>query len=181
MIRGCSYRKSRAFVCAAAALAFGAACMLRRHTAGGLSARMAQNADREATLRGRMAALGPCDLKDVEELRTKVSGMRSRLGAADTWDRLIRSLGAAWEAGPLERKEKEGYAVCAGTLRLRQPSTSDWAAIIDAVRAIEAVPGASVSGFEMRTSGDRVRRAVDVVSVAVSTETERLPLQPRQP
>src|SRR5208283_5282899 len=177
VIRGCTCRRSRAAACALAAFALAAAFGLRRHTAGELSELLRRDSAREADLSAKIAGLGPCEAADLEELRDRVRGMRSRLGAPDTWDRLLSVLGGAWAGGSLNLDERDGYAIGAGTVTLRQPSTSDWPAIVDAVRIIETVPGARVCGFEMRTSGDRERRAVDLVSVAVSTQTERLPTQ----
>jgi len=172
MIRGCTCRRSRAAACVLAACAFAAAFAVRRHTAGELSELLRQGSAREADLRARIAGLGPCEAADLEELRARVRGMRSRLGAPDTWDRVIRLLGGAWACGPLRLDERDGYAVGTGSVTLRQPTVADWPAIVDAVRAIEGVQGARVCGFEMRTSGDRERRAVDLVSIAVSTQTE---------
>jgi hypothetical protein len=181
MIRGFSFRRSRAAACAAAACVLAAALALRRHTAGELSELRSRDDAREAALCSRIAGLGPCDAADLEALRARVRGMRGRLGPPDAWDRLLRLLGGGWESGTVRRDERAGYAVATGTLTLRRPSTSDWPAIVDAVRAIEEAPGAAVTGFEMRTSGDRGRRVVDVVSVGVSAETESPPAQPRSP
>lgn len=181
MIRGVSYSCSRAVACAVAGCALAAAGALRHHTAGVLSARIRHDSALEAALGARIAGLGPCEASDLEELRGRVRGIRSQLGAPDTWERLARLLGGAWAAGPLKRDDRDGYSNGAGSVSLRQPSISDWPAIVDAMRVIETVPGARVVGFEMRTSGDRERRVVDLVSVAVSTQTESLPAQPRTP
>ena len=181
MIRGIIYSKTRAALCAGAFCALIAAGALCHHTASSRSSWLRQAADREGILCAQIAGLGECEDSELEAMRGRVRELRARLGSPDAWERLVGHLGAGWVAGPVSREEMGGYLAGVGSISLREPSISDWPRIVEAVRAIEEVPGAGILDFEMRTSGDRERRVVDTVTVVVSTQTARTPKQQLAP
>ena len=175
MIRAVAYSKSRAFACAAGVGALLAVCAVRHHVASLRSSWLRLTAGKEGALCAEIAGLGAYESPCLENLRRQVRGFRTNLGAPDTWERLAGLLGKAWTTEPGRREDRDGYSVSVGTVALTAPATSDWPQIVDAVRAVEQVPGVGVVGFEMRTSGDREHRVVDLVKVIVSTQTQRPP------
>jgi hypothetical protein len=56
---------------------------------------------------------------------------------------------------------------------MRSPATTDWPDIVDAVKDLEDCPGVRIIEFEMKTSGDRERRSVDLVKIVVAIQTLR--------
>ena len=175
MIRGIAYSKSRAAACASALGALVAAGSMRHHVASARLSWQRLDAGREGALLAEIAGMRAYESPGPEDLRSQVRGFRARLGAPDTWEKLCVSLGKAWKAGAVRREDRDGYAASTGAFMLSAPSTSDWSRIVDAVRATEQVPGVGVVGFEMRTSGDREHRTVDLVRIEVSAHTRAAP------
>lgn len=175
MIRGVSCSNSRVAVCACALGSLAFACAARHHFASLWDARLRQAAASEGFLVESISGLGGCEAADLEALRRRVSGMRTKLGEPDAWKHLEERLGKGWRREPGTREERDGYSVFSGSLVLSSPTTADWPRILDAVKAIGEVPGAGIVGFEMATSGGKERRNVDVARVFVTTQTRKTP------
>lgn len=181
MIRGVMFSRTQAAL-GAAGLAGALVMALVHHALGERRSRWLQEAqERENEVAALIAACGGSDAASLEALRDRVRGFRTRLGPTDTWDRILAQLGAGWRGEPGSREDRGGYAFQEAALSLRSPTTSDWPEILGAVGALEHTPGVSVVGFEMDTSGDRLRRSVDRVKVTVALQTTRETPAPPSP
>jgi hypothetical protein len=114
-----------------------------------------------------------CEQSDLDALQVRVRRNRILLGPADSWDQLVRLFGKRWKSEAGSRDDREGYSIQVGTFRLQAPTIWDWPHVIDSVSASENLPGIGVIGFEMKTSGDRERRSVDLVKVVVIIQSLR--------
>jgi hypothetical protein len=173
MIKGVQY--SRALAGGAAASVIAACAMSWRHFE--LSANVAQQRRRaavaESKLTSEIAARSMYEGESLDALREQVVRSRVQLGDAGTWGRLVTRFGDGWtaETGPTE--DKGGYVIRYGTIRLLAPSVADWPKIVEAVRDSEAMRGVGIAEFEMRTSGDRDRRSLDLVRILVAAQSSR--------
>jgi hypothetical protein len=173
MIRGVSYSRWSAAVSAAGIGAALLAVLIHNHDVRSRSARLSEVAGRESDLLAQIGAKSGFDQTSMDALRAKVNRFRVRLGPEGSWDRAVRLMGKAWAAFAEPRDDREGFSVQTGTFRLESPATDDWPQIVEAVKGLEQIPGVGVIGFEMRTSGDRERRSVDLVKVLVAVQTLR--------
>lgn len=152
--------------------------VLHRGLARRESARHLADEEAEAKLAAAIAGLRPFGDPDLASLRTRVTRFRNGLGAPDTWARAVRLFGSSWNAEPGSRMEKAAYSIQPGAFYLAKPSVADWPSIIDAVGSAEGLLGVEVVAVEMRSSGDRERRALDLVKVAVAVHSR---LEPNLP
>jgi hypothetical protein len=173
MTRGVSYSRWCAAASAAGVGAALFAVLLHHHEIRGRSGRLEEIAAQENDLLAQIAAKSGFDRPAMEALRARVGRFRIHLGPDGSWDRAVRLMGKAWAADAGAREDREGYSVQAGTFRLQSPATNDWPQIVDAVRALGQIPGVGVIGFEMRTSGERERRSVELVEILVAVQTLR--------
>jgi hypothetical protein len=173
MIKGVQYSKALAGCAAVSVIA--ACAMSWRHLE--LGADIAQQrrraADAESKLTSEIAGKSMYEGESLDALRDQVGRTRIQLGDAGTWSRLVRQFGDGWsaESGPTE--DKGGYEIRYGTIRLLAPSVADWPKIVEAVRDSEAMRGVGIAEFEMRTSGDRDRRSLDLVRILVAVQSSR--------
>jgi hypothetical protein len=129
--------------------------------------------EQDASLASQLAERAPYENSNLEALRAEVGRFKIQLGREGTWDTLAAMVGERWTAEPGQHEDKEGYSIRYGSLSLLAPETGDWPTIVDVVRKCEATPGVEVSGIEIKTSGSRERRSMDLVRLAVAVETNR--------
>jgi hypothetical protein len=130
--------------------------------------------DRDASLSAQVVERASYENFSLEALRDEIGRFRVQLGGEGTWENLARMFGERWKAEPGQQEDKDGYSIRFGTLRLSSPETGDWPGIMEAVRKCEATPGVGVTDIEIKTSGNRERRSMDLVRIAVAVETNRL-------
>ncbi len=147
--------------------------LVHHHLAAERRLWLRENADQVSEINTQVSARAAFDSASLEALRTRVRDLRGRLGAADTWDRILVQLGKEWTGDLGKREDRGGYSAQEGSLVLRSPTTSDWPDILGAVGELERIPGVGVVGFEMSTSGDRAHRSVDLVRITVALHTAR--------
>jgi hypothetical protein len=173
MKEGVVYSGRLAILCGAALGAAILMAWLRQDLKGVRTAKLRVDARLEAELSRQIAARSDCEESDLEALRTRVDRLRIFLGPKGTWEVLVRQFGKSWTAQAGPKSDCEGYSVQTGTLRLLSPTLADWSKTIDVLTASELLPGVGITGFEMRTSGNRERRSVDLVKVDVEIHTRR--------
>jgi hypothetical protein len=181
MIRGISYSRP---LLASALVAFsiaGVLSLVRLRTGASLAEQRRDAASAEQALRREVAGLSAYENVNLEALRRRASRFRERLGTDGTWETIVQRLGSGWVAESGPREDRSGFYVQPGTLTLVARAVDEWPGIVDAVRDIEAVPGAVISGFEMKASGGD-RRSLDKATIQVEiqashTETN-LPKKP---
>jgi hypothetical protein len=178
MIRGIRYRRSLAIFGAAAVIAACASYRLRITLNAQIAERRLRASAQEASISRQIAEKIMYDDGRLRELRERVSRFRVTLGGEGTWDSLVRRLGNGWsaESGPME--DRGGYSVQYGTIKLLSHTVSEWPRIVEAVRDTEAMPGVGVAELEMKASGDRERRSLDLVRILVAVQTSRAGLSP---
>lgn len=174
MIRGIAYSR---LSCALCVTGVGTACLMalvHRHLTGECTNRRCNSADLESSLSSQIASKKGCGESDLDELRKRVERFRGQLGPDDAWMRLVHQFGRRWkvEAGPKE--DKDGYSIQIGTFLLTSPTVADWPEIIEAVGAAEQLPGVGIAGIQMRSTGSRKSRSVEIVRVLVDIHA-RLP------
>jgi hypothetical protein len=127
----------------------------------------------EAKLTSEITAKSMYEGESLDALREQVGRSRVQLGDPGTWGRLVRQFGDGWtaESGPTE--DRGGYVIRYGTVRLLAPSVTDWPRIVEAVKDSEAMRGVGIAEFEMRASGDRDRRSLDLVRILVAVQSSR--------
>lgn len=173
MIRGIEYSKPLAAACATAIIASCTMAWLRV----GLNAKISEQRRRASTLEsnltGQMEAKSEYDDENLNALRERVGRLRTQLGPDGTWERVAGQFGDGWKSEPGPSDDKNGYSVRYGTFKLLSPAVTDWAKIVEAVRNSEAIPGVAIAEFEMKTSGGRDRRSLDLVRILVAVRTSR--------
>lgn len=173
MIRGIVYsRRLSALSTACVGAAFGMA-LFRHHLTRETTELRRRTADLEGTFTRQIAAKSDFEDSMLDALRVRVGKFRGQLGPEDTWEQLVRQFGKRWEieAGP--RDERDGYSLQVGTFLLLSPTPSDWPRIVEAVEAAEKFQGVGIAAFEMKSSGSREHRAVDLVRIVVAIHTRR--------
>jgi hypothetical protein len=173
VIRGIQYSRPLAAASIAAAVALCAMIGLHLELKAGILERRRRASVVEATLLSQINAKSMYGAESLEELRDKVGQFRVQLGSQGTWERLVGQLGEGWtaESGPMDNKGD--YSIRFGTFRLISPSVLDWPKIVEAVKESEAIPGVGIAEFEMKASGDRDRRSLDLVRFLVAVQTSR--------
>jgi hypothetical protein len=171
MIRGVSYSKPLA-AGALAALAFGGLLfVLRINAVSDLAKQRREMEAAEGTLRMQIAGLSAYESENLDALRRRISRIQGQLGTDGAWESIVRRLGGGWVADAGPRQDRGGYFLQAGTLTLVAHAVDEWPGIVDAVRDIEAVPGAVISGFEMKASGGGERRSLDKATIQLEIQT----------
>jgi len=147
---------------------------LRHHMAGEWLEQRRRAAELEDAINKQVAAMSDCDDPHLNALRMLAGRLRGQLGTDDAWGRLVLLFGRDWtaEAGPKE--QRAGYSTQTGSFVRLAPSPSDWPGVVNVVRSAEQLPGVGIAGIEMRSSGDRERRSLDIVKIAVAIHC-RLP------
>jgi hypothetical protein len=171
MIRGVSFSRVLAAAGSAAIVAACATLWLRlevnsedlehRRLASGL----------EASLSAQISAKAVYDDARLEAMRSRVGRFRLQLGTNDTWDRLVRGFGEGWKAEVGPRDERNGFSIQYGVFRLKSPALADWPEIVERLKDSEALPGVGIVEFEMKTSGSREQRSLDMVRILVAVQT----------
>jgi len=174
MIKGVQYSKPLAAGGAAAVIAAFVAIWQHFELGANISEQGRSAAIAESNLRSEVAAKSMFESEDLKALRDRMSRSRIQFGDEGTWGRLVRRVGDRWsaEAGPTD--DKGGTSTRYGTIRLLSPSVTDWARIVEAVTDSEETPGVGVAEFEMRTSGSRDRRSLDLVRILIAIQTSRV-------
>jgi hypothetical protein len=150
-----------------------AALVIHAQLASRISGCLSHFAEVDADLSARITAGSEFENDRLETLRARVSRFRLQLGPSDTWERLANALGSDWTAEVGQREDASACSVQHGQFTMKSPALSDWPGIVERVRKVEALPGVAVAEFEMKTSGGRDRRAVDLVRILVSVQTRR--------
>ena len=161
--------------------ALGAGCaafVLHRSLVGQSATRLRAAGEAEAGLASAIAGLHAFGDPELASLRARVTRFRNGLGSPDTWTRAVQLFGPSWNAEAGSRMEKAAYSVQPGVFYLAKPAVADWPSIVDAVGAAEGLPGVEVVAIEMRSSGDRERRTLDLVKVAVAVHARIGPSLP---
>jgi len=173
MTRGVSYSRrwlafSLTWVGAACAMA-----LFRHQMAGESLERIRGAADREGTLSRQIAERSDSEDSNLIALRARIGRFRKQLGSADSWDLLVRQFGGSWtaEAGP--RDDRADYSLQVGTFVRISPAVSDWPEIVRAVGLAEHIPGVGIAELEMRSSGNRDHRSMDLVKFVVAIRCRR--------
>jgi hypothetical protein len=178
MIRGVVYSKHLLVV---SAIGIAAACtmaLVRYHVASEWKERLRRISDLEALLSKQIAARSDCRDIVLNTLRARVGTFRSQLGSENAWECLVRQFGNGWtaEAGP--RDGRDGYSVQIGTLIMLSPIASDWPAIVESIRTAEQLSGVRIARIEMKSSGSREHRVVDLVKIVVAIQSRRTETAP---
>jgi hypothetical protein len=173
MIRGISYSRPLAAGALAALSLVGGLFLLRMTARADLSKQRRVAEAAEGTLNRQMAGLSAYQSENLETLRRRIAHFQSQLGTDGTWERIVRRLGSAWVAECGTRQDRSGYYLQDGTFTLVAHAVDEWPGIVDAVRDIEAIPGAAVSGIEMKASGTAERRALDKTTIQVEVKVSR--------
>jgi hypothetical protein len=173
MIRGVQYSKPLAAGGAAAVIA--ASMLIWQHHE--LSANISEQRRRaevaESNLESEVAAKSMYESEYLDALRDQMRRSRVQLGDEGTWGRLVRRLGDRWSAEPGQTDEKGGQSTRYGTMRLLSPTVTDWEKIVEAVTNSEETPGVGIAELEMKTSGSRDHRTLDLVRILVAIQTSR--------
>jgi hypothetical protein len=128
----------------------------------------------ENALATQIAAMPGSEDEDLDLLRSKIDRIRLQLGDGLTWPRMVSTLGPQWQPQTSTWTEKSGASLRTEILERRNPELEDWPEIVSSVNALESFPGVSISDFEMRTSGSRENRTLDVTRVTLSIRS-RMP------
>jgi hypothetical protein len=178
MTRGLSYSKPLA-AGALAALAFGGVLFLLRLSARvDLAKQRQEAAAEEGRLRKQIDGLSAYESESLGALRRRIVRFQGQLGTDGTWERIVRRLGSAWVAESGPREDRKGYFLQAGTFTLVAHAVEEWPGIVDAVRDIEAIPGATICGFEMRASGSADRRSLEKTTIEVEIQMSQAEPKP---
>lgn len=132
----------------------------------------------ESALAAQISAISGCKDEDLEVLRAKIGHIRLQMGDDVTWTRMESKLGAQWQRQGASWTEESGFSLRTEILERRHPDIDDWLEIVRSVKAWEAVPGVSVVAFEMRTSGGRDHRTLDLARVTLSVRSRTPLLRP---
>ena len=178
MKRGLSYSKTLAALCAASAVAAFAMGSLRHEVSLAVARNRSTAAAREGGLSAQIAAKSPYENEDLEALRLRAQALRGSLGDDSTWEKLTTRAAGRWrvEAGADDRKN--GYKQRVATMTLLSASVADWPEVVKAVGDLESIPGIGIAEFEMKTSGGREQRTLDVARVLVSVRTRQVTVNP---
>ncbi len=171
MIRGVAYSRRLLVAALTAAGTAVALAALHLQLAAQTAERRLGGAALEAALAEKVAKMSDCRDADLLALRARVAEFRGRLGPRDTWERLVRLFGSRWVPEPGIKADGAGYSVQPGAFLLSAPVPSDWPAIVELVGGAAQVPGVSVAGIEIRSGGDKERRSLDQVRIAVAIHT----------
>jgi hypothetical protein len=174
VIRGVTYSRGPLVLCLAAVGSACAMIWLRHNTAGDWMEQRRRSAELEGALIKRVAALSDCVVPHLNALHALVGRLRGQLGTEDLWARLVLLFGKDWSAEPGAKEQRTGYSTQTGTFVRLAPKAADWPRIVDVVRSAEQLPGVGIAWLEMRSSGDREHRSLDVVKIAVAINC-RLP------
>lgn len=173
MIRGVQYSKPLAAGAAAVAIA-SSMLIWQHHELGAKISEQRRNAAiAESNLESEVAAKSMYESEYLNALRDQMSRSRVQLGDEGTWGRLVRRLGDRWSAEPGQMDGKGGQSIRYGTMRLLLPTVTDWAKIVEAVTNSEEIPGVGIAELEMKTSGSRDRRTLDLVRILIAIQTRR--------
>lgn len=173
MIRGVQYSLPFAAVGVAALAATGSMIWLRFDLEARIAGQRRRASIAEASLSSQIAAKSMYERECLETLHSQVSRFRERLGTDGTWERAVGQFGSGWNAELGARDDRSGYSIQYGTLRLISPTLADWPRIIGAVRDSEAIPGVGIAEIEMKASGSRGQRTLDLVRILLAIKTRR--------
>jgi hypothetical protein len=174
MIRGVSYSKPLAAAGAASIVAACAMYWLRAGAAVNLEDGRRRAFGLEGELAAQIVAWSGFDDGKLSALRDQVKLFRVRLGPAGTWERLIAHLGDRWTEEGTSRDDRNGCTIQLGAFSLKSPSVTDWPRIVEALRDSEALPGVGITEFQMKASGSREHRSIDLVRFRVAVRTRRM-------
>jgi hypothetical protein len=161
---------------AAAAAGTGAACAavwLHIVLGGETVEERRRGQDSEGSLTAQIAAKSMYGNARLSALRDEVARSSAQLGGKGSWESLVGRLGNAWACETETVEGMDAYPVRYGTFRLASPAVADWSAIVEAVGNSEAIPGVGIAEIEMKSSGDRTRRSLDLVRIQVAVQTSR--------
>ena len=168
MIRGVAYSRRLFAVSLGAVVAACAMALLHQLLTSGRIERRRRTMDIEGRLSGQILAMADCEDSRVEALRARVGRFQVQLRPEDTWERLMHLFGSRWKAEAGTQDNKEDFSYLVGTFTLLSPTVSDWPKILETIKASELLAGVGISRFEMKTSGTRKHRSVDLVTIAVA-------------
>jgi hypothetical protein len=178
MKRGVVFSKAAAAAALCGLGMAGAAEAAHRHLASQAGEALRSNQAAETALASAIGGLAAFGDSERASLRARVDRFRDGLGGGDSWSRLSRQFGERWAAEARPRERKSAYSIQTGSFYLNKPSLGDWPSIVDAVGAAEVLPGVEILAVEMRSSGDRDRRSLDLVKVAVAIHAHLAADQP---
>jgi hypothetical protein len=173
MTKGVAYSMHASALSATGLVAACAMMFAHLHIASEKTEQRRRAVHHEDDLSGRIAAKSDCEDSRLDALRARVGSFRGRLGPEDAWERIVRQFGKDWtaEAGPMDILD--GYSFQVGTFLLVSPAISDWPGIIEAVKTAEQLPGVGIASIEMKSSGNREHRALDLVKIVVAIHGRR--------
>ena len=171
MIRGVQYSLPLAAAGAAALVAVGSMMWLRLGLSSEIVEQRRLASVAETSLSSQIAAKSMYERERLEELREQIGRFRVRLGADGTWDSVVSRIGLGWYAEPGTRNERGTYSIQYGTLKLMSPTVADWPRVIEAVGESEAIPGVGIAEIEIKASGVRGQRTLELVRILVAVQT----------
>jgi hypothetical protein len=173
MKRGISYTKSFAIASATATLASCAVLWMHASINARILEQRRSALEIDSRVSAQIAAKSEFNGERLKDLRAKVNNIRIHLGAEGTWERITREIEKTWiiEGGLID--ERGGYSIQYRNLKLRRPLVADWPNVVQTVKDLEALPGVSVAELEIRTSGGRDGRSMDLVRIQLALQKRR--------
>ncbi len=171
MIKSATYSKRMAAVCLVGLGAAASISCLSRHITSTRNHQLRSLLVSEGELSRQIAALSEFGDANLASLRSTVVRLRLPVGAKDQSETLVKGFGDSWthESGGAETKD--GISLKTDIFKKLSPEPSDWWKTVETLRSLEEVPGITIVSFEMRTSGDRNHRSVDILRVMVESRT----------
>jgi hypothetical protein len=173
MMRGFAYSQKLLALAGATVGAAFVTALLHHHVFGERIGRRIRAENLEGSLTKQINGMSEFDDSKLDALRAWVGRFRNQLGAEDSWERLVLQFGKDWDAQAGPKDERAGYSFQTGTFLLQSPVPSDWPRIVDAVSAAEQLRGVGIARFEMKASGDREHRTLDLVKIVVEIRASR--------
>ncbi len=173
MNRGFSCSKGAAAFAAAAFVAVGALLWIRSVVDSRATALRGAAAARDAELSSQIAARSDCSAASLEELRRQARQYRSHLGPPQAKEGVARLFGSRWNASDEETSENGERETVARRFSMVSPTAADWPEILETVRGLEEIPGASVVELAIKADAGREHQGLEYVRLAVSVRTRR--------
>lgn len=173
MIRGVAYSKKLSVLCAIGIGAALTTVWIRYQLTSDWLEQMSRAAESEGVLIKQIATMSDYNDSNLRALRLQIGRFRGQLGQEDLWKCLVLQFGKDWTSKVGPKEERTGYSFQIGTFIRVSPSASDWPRIVEVVKAAEHIPGVGIAGFEMKSSGDREHRSVDVVKVVLAIRSRQ--------
>ncbi len=152
-------------VCAGAAVGAGAG---RSVELSRIRAERLNHGARASELEQRVAGLSAFDEAGLKSLIEEERRFDSRLGPADTWERLLGILGTRWSVETSRSEKHEGFTTIVSSLRMLKAGTGDWPVILAAIERAEGLAGVTLESIELASAGPEAPGGFAVVRVGVS-------------